>query len=178
MTVSTQTSQLGLVGLAVMGQNLALNIARHGFKISVFNRTTEKVTEFLKTAVKSSDPVRGTMNPKEFVDSLERPRRIVLMVKAGQAVDDTIASLLPFLAKGDLVIDAGNSHPRDTERRVKELADKGLRFAGLGVSGGEEGALNGPSLMPGGTKDVYADLAPILTKIAAQVDDGPCVTYI
>jgi 6-phosphogluconate dehydrogenase len=178
MAVKTQTSQVGLVGLAVMGQNLALNIARHGFPISVFNRTTDKVREFVARDVKKGDPVLGTMSPEELVRSLARPRRVILMVKAGAPVDDTIKSLVPFLEKGDMVIDAGNSHPKDTERRTHELAALGLRFVGMGVSGGEEGALNGPSLMPGGAREAYAELAPILTKIAAQVNDGPCVTYI
>jgi 6-phosphogluconate dehydrogenase len=161
-----------------MGQNLALNIARHGFPISVFNRTTDKVAEFLRNDVKSGDPVHGAMTVEDLVRSLARPRRIVLMVKAGQPVDDTIKTLQPHLQSGDMVIDAGNSHPRETERRSKELEAAGLRFVGMGVSGGEEGALKGPSLMPGGPKAAYLELEPMLAKIAAQVDDGPCVTWV
>ncbi|MCC6669794.1 MAG: NADP-dependent phosphogluconate dehydrogenase [Planctomycetes bacterium] len=171
-------SSIGLVGLAVMGENLALNIASRGFPITVFNRSTDKVSAFLKQRVRPGDPVRGAMSPQEFAASLARPRRILLMVKAGQPVDDTIASLLPHLERGDLIVDGGNSHPRDTERRSRELAAKGFRFFGMGVSGGEEGALKGPSLMPGGPREGYEELKPILTRIAAQVDDGPCVTYI
>ena len=178
MPVTTATSQIGLIGLAVMGQNLALNIARRGFPISVFNRSTDKVTAFLRTEVQKGDPVHGALTVAEFVHSVQRPRRIVLMVKAGAAVDETIRSLVPHLEKGDLIIDAGNSHPRDTERRDQELQALGLRFVGMGVSGGEEGALKGPSLMPGGPRSAFDELEPILTRIAAQVDDGPCVTYI
>jgi 6-phosphogluconate dehydrogenase len=170
-------SQIGLVGLAVMGENLALNIARKGFPISVFNRTTDKVTGFLAERVRG-EVVHGAMSAAEFCASLQRPRRILMMVKAGAPVDATIDMLLPHLEVGDLIVDGGNSHPDDTERRVRALDQKGIRFCGMGVSGGEEGALHGPSLMPGGTPEAYAALAPILTRIAAQVEDGPCVTHV
>ncbi len=173
----TTGSQIGLIGLAVMGQNLALNIARKGFPISVYNRTTTKVDAFLDHHVQD-EPVTGTRSIEEFVQSLAVPRKIIIMVKAGRPVDDTIEQLTPHLDAGDMIIDAGNSHPDDTERRSAEITERGFRFVGMGVSGGEEGALNGPSLMPGGPRDAYDELEPILTKIAAQVDDGPCVTYI
>jgi 6-phosphogluconate dehydrogenase len=171
------THEIGLIGLAVMGENLALNIARHGFPIAVYNRTTDKTTRFVAERVKG-EPVHGAITMAEFAKRLARPRRVIVMVKAGAPVDATIAELAPHLDRGDLVVDAGNSHPRDTERRVHELAARGLRFVGMGVSGGEDGALNGPSLMPGGTKEDYAALAPVLTRIAAKVDDGPCVAHI
>ncbi len=160
-----------------MGQNLALNIARKGFPISVFNRTVEKVDAFMDESV-GAEPVHGAHSIDELVDGLEQPRRILLLVKAGAPVDATIEQLVPHLDQGDMVIDAGNSHPRDTERRSVEMAAGGFRFVGMGVSGGEEGALNGPSLMPGGSADAYEDLAPMLKAIAAQVEDGPCVTHI
>lgn len=170
-------ADVGLIGLAVMGENLALNIARRGIPISVFNRTVDKVTEFAERRVRG-EPVFGATSVEQFVKSLAKPRRVLLMVKAGAPVDDTIATLIPHLEPGDLIVDGGNSHPRDTERRALEIAAHGLQFVGMGVSGGEEGALKGPSLMPGGPADAYALLAPILKKIAAQVDDGPCVTHI
>jgi 6-phosphogluconate dehydrogenase len=173
----TTPSQIGLIGLAVMGENLALNIARRGIPISVFNRTVDKVTEFVERRVRG-EPVFGATSVEQFVKSLAKPRRVLLMVKAGTPVDDTIATLIPHLEPGDLIVDGGNSHPRDTVRRALEIAAHGLQFVGMGVSGGEEGALKGPSLMPGGPADAYALLAPILKKIAAQVDDGPCVTHI
>ncbi len=177
MNHSEARSEVGLIGLAVMGENLALNIAGKGFSISVFNRSSEKVRSFLANRV-SDERVFGAMSIAEFAASLKRPRRIILMVKAGAPVDSTIATLLPHLEPGDMVIDAGNSHPRDSERRSIELEARGLRFVGMGVSGGEEGALKGPSIMPGGTAEAYAELRPLLEKIAAQVDDGPCVTHI
>lgn len=170
-------SQIAVVGLAVMGQNLALNIARNGFPITVYNRSYGKTEATLERAEDGYRMV-GCKTPQEVTESLERPRRLLLLVKAGQPVDDTIATFLPFLDEGDLIIDAGNSHPDETERRSRELAEQGFRFVGMGVSGGEEGALNGPSLMPGGSRDAYDELAPILTKIAAQVEDGPCVTHV
>jgi 6-phosphogluconate dehydrogenase len=167
----------GLIGLAVMGENLALNIERNGFPISVYNRTASVTEKFLETRAKDKN-VKGTFSLEEFVESLERPRKILIMVKAGAPVDAVIDQLKPLLAPGDMVIDGGNSLYRDTERRVQTLESEGFRFIGMGVSGGEEGALNGPSLMPGGTEAAYREIEPIVTKIAAQVDDGPCVTYI
>jgi 6-phosphogluconate dehydrogenase len=169
-------AQIGLIGLAVMGENLALNIEEKGFPIAVFNRTTSKVDDFL--ARNPGKKLIGTHSIEEFVASLERPRRIIVMVKAGSPVDEQMALLRPHLEPGDMVIDAGNSWFLDTERRAKEYAEYGLRFVGMGVSGGEEGARNGPSIMPGGAPEAYEALAPVLTKIAAQVDDGPCVAHI
>lgn len=172
----TQQS-FGVIGLAVMGENLALNVERNGFPISVYNRTPERTNAFMATRAKGKN-VLATYSLEEFVKSLERPRKILIMVKAGAAVDAVIDQLKPLLEPGDIIIDGGNSLYEDTERRTRDLEAAGLRFIGMGVSGGEEGALNGPSLMPGGTKDSYEYLQPILSKIAAQVDDGPCVTYI
>ncbi|MBL8750695.1 MAG: NADP-dependent phosphogluconate dehydrogenase [Planctomycetes bacterium] len=172
-----RTSEICVVGLATMGQNLALNIARNGFPVTVWNRSWDK-TEATLARCKPGWRMVGAKTPQEVAASLKRPRRLLLLVKAGSPVDDTIATFLPFLEAGDLVIDTGNSHPDDTERRARELAGKGFRFVGMGVSGGEEGALNGPSLMPGGERSAYDELAPILKKIAAQVEDGPCVTHV
>lgn len=169
--------KFGVIGLAVMGENLALNVERNGFPISVYNRTETKTKEFMATRA-SQRQVVPTFSPQEFVASLERPRRILMMVKAGSPVDAVIDQLKPLLEPGDILIDGGNSLYEDTERRTKALENEGFRFIGMGVSGGEEGALNGPSLMPGGTSQAYDELAPILTKVAAQVNDGPCVTYI
>jgi len=170
-------SKICVVGLAVMGQNLALNIARNGIPVTVWNRSHDKTEATLARAGKGW-PMFGARTPQEVAASLERPRRLLLLVKAGKPVDDTIAQFLPVLEPGDLIIDTGNSHPDDTERRARELQAKGFRFVGMGVSGGEEGALNGPSLMPGGERSAYDELAPILTRIAAQVEDGPCVTHV
>ncbi len=169
--------QFGLIGLAVMGENLALNVERNGFPVAVYNRTASRTDEFMKERAAGRN-IKPTYSPEELVESLAQPRRIVIMVKAGGPVDAVIQQLKPLLSPGDALIDGGNSLYEDTVRRTTELEAEGLRFIGMGVSGGEEGALNGPSLMPGGTKEAYADLEPILTKIAAQVDDGPCVTYI
>jgi 6-phosphogluconate dehydrogenase len=167
----------GLIGLAVMGENLALNIERNGFPIAVYNRTSAKTDEFMSTRAQGKN-VKAAYSLEEFVQSLERPRKILIMVKAGAPVDYVINDLKPLLQEGDMIIDGGNSLYTDTERRTKELESTGLRYIGMGVSGGEEGALNGPSLMPGGTKEAYDAIEPIVTKIAAQVDDGPCVTFI
>jgi 6-phosphogluconate dehydrogenase len=167
----------GVIGLAVMGENLALNVERNGFPISVYNRSADKTQAFMQERAPGKNVV-AAYSLEEFVASLERPRRILVMVKAGAPVDAVIEQLKPLLDPDDMIIDGGNSLFEDTERRVKELEPTGLGFMGMGVSGGEEGALNGPSLMPGGTRAAYESLAPILTKIAAQVDDGPCVTYI
>ncbi|ADA66325.1 6-phosphogluconate dehydrogenase, decarboxylating [Thermotoga petrophila RKU-10] len=170
-------SSIGLIGLAVMGQNLALNIARKGYKVSVFNRTAQKTEEFVKNRVKGEE-IEPHYDIKDFVESLERPRKIILMVKAGKPVDDTISQLLPYLEPGDLIIDGGNSHYMDTERRFKELSEKGILFLGMGVSGGEYGALYGPSLMPGGSREAYNLVEEILLKIAAKTEEGPCCTYV
>jgi 6-phosphogluconate dehydrogenase len=168
-------AQIGLIGLAVMGENLALNIEEKGFPIAVFNRTVSKVDDLL--AREPGKQLVGAHSIEEFVQALERPRRIIVMVKAGDAVDQQMELLRPLLEPGDIFIDGGNSWFQDTERRSKTYAEAGLHFVGMGVSGGEEGARHGPSLMPGGSEESYQALAPILTKIAAQVDDGPCVTH-
>ncbi|MEL7142666.1 MAG: NADP-dependent phosphogluconate dehydrogenase [Cyanobacteria bacterium J06643_4] len=167
----------GVIGLAVMGENIALNIERNGFPIAVYNRSREKTDAFMKNRAQGKNAV-ATYSLEEFVQNLERPRRILVMVKAGKPVDLVIEGLKPLLDPDDMIIDGGNSLYDDTERRVKDLEAAGFNFIGMGVSGGEEGALNGPSLMPGGSKAAYDAIEPIVTKIAAQVDDGPCVTYI
>ncbi|HIK35737.1 MULTISPECIES: NADP-dependent phosphogluconate dehydrogenase [unclassified Thermosynechococcus] len=167
----------GVIGLAVMGENLALNVERNGFSVAVYNRTPARTEAFMAERA-AGRRFKATYSLEEFVASLSRPRRILAMVKAGKPVDDLIQQLKPLLEPGDILIDGGNSLYRETERRVAEMEAAGLCFFGMGVSGGEEGALNGPSLMPGGSREAYQALEPILTKIAAQVDDGPCVTYI
>jgi 6-phosphogluconate dehydrogenase len=167
----------GLVGLAVMGANLALNIADHGFPIAVYNRTTRVTDEFLAGEAEGK-PVTGARTVKDFVASIQRPRRIIILVKAGPPVDAVIAELRPYLEEGDVIIDGGNSFFQDTIRRDAEFQGTGLHFVGMGVSGGEEGARHGPSLMPGGPRQAYTLLEPALTKVAAQVADGPCVTYV
>jgi 6-phosphogluconate dehydrogenase len=168
--------KIGLVGLGVMGENLALNIEEKGFSIAVFNRSTEKVDEFINKH--SGKKVKGCRAPKELIEGLEKPRRILMMVKAGKPVDDTIESLSHWLDEGDILIDGGNEFFTETVRRGAALEAKKVHYVGMGVSGGEEGARHGPSLMPGGPMAAYEALAPILTKIAAQVDDGPCVDYM
>ncbi len=170
-------SHVGLIGLAVMGQNLALNIERNGFPIAVYNRTAERSREFVDGPARGKQ-VQPTFSPQELVASLERPRRIVMMVKAGAAVDDTIGQLRPHLEPGDILVDGGNSLYTDTERRSTELAEAGFQFVGMGVSGGEEGALWGPSIMPGGPTDGYVALEPILRAISAKSEFGDCVTYV
>jgi 6-phosphogluconate dehydrogenase len=167
----------GVIGLAVMGENLALNVERNGFPVAVYNRSREKTDAFMANRAGGKN-VKAAYTLEEFVASLERPRKILIMVKAGAPVDATIEQLKPLLDEGDILIDGGNSLFTDTERRARDLEAAKFTFIGMGVSGGEEGALNGPSLMPGGTQAAYQFLEPILTKIAAQVDDGPCVTYI
>jgi 6-phosphogluconate dehydrogenase len=167
----------GVIGLAVMGENIALNVERNGFPIAVYNRSREKTDAFMANRAGGRNVV-AAFDLKDFVASLERPRRILVMVQAGKPVDAVIEQLKPLLDEGDIIIDGGNSWFEDTDRRTKELEPTGLRYIGMGVSGGEEGALNGPSLMPGGTDSSYQFLSPIFNKVAAQVDDGPCVTYI
>ncbi|MFP5260542.1 MAG: NAD(P)-binding domain-containing protein, partial [Blastocatellia bacterium] len=178
MTAQTkpELAKIGMVGLAVMGENLALNIARNGFPIAVFNRDTTKVDRFLERA--EGKQVIGAYSIQDFVNSLETPRKIILLVKAGKPVDDVIEQLKPFLGPGDIIIDGGNSFFQDTRRREKELKAEGFNFIGSGVSGGESGALWGPSLMPGGDRAAYEQIRPIWEAIAAKVDDGPCVTYV
>lgn len=171
-------AKIGLIGLGVMGTNLALNIERNGFPIAVYNRTADKTKDFVNGPA-SGKNVFGAETIEELIGMLEKPRRIILMVKAGAPVDSTIDLVKPFLEKGDILIDAGNSFFQDTERRSDTLAKDGLNFFGMGVSGGEEGALWGPSIMPGGQKDCWEALRPILKAIAAKYIDGePCVEYI
>jgi 6-phosphogluconate dehydrogenase len=168
--------QIGVVGLAVMGKNLALNIESRGYRVSIFNRSTEKTKELI--ADYPSARLVGTYSIEEFVISLEKPRKILIMVKAGEATDDTISQLLPYLETGDILIDGGNSLFTDTQRRHQQLTQQGIRFIGAGVSGGEEGALKGPAIMPGGQLDAYTAVEPILTSIAAKVGQDACCTYI
>ncbi|GMB07722.1 NADP-dependent phosphogluconate dehydrogenase [Thermolongibacillus altinsuensis] len=168
--------QIGVIGLAVMGKNLALNIESKGYSVAVYNRSREKTDEFLKEAAGKN--IVGTYSIEEFVNALEKPRKILLMVKAGEATDATIEQLKPYLEKGDILIDGGNTYFKDTQRRNKELAELGIHFIGTGVSGGEEGALKGPSIMPGGQKEAHELVRPIFEAIAAKVDGEPCTTYI
>jgi 6-phosphogluconate dehydrogenase len=167
----TNKADIGLIGLAVMGENLVLNMASHGFTVAVYNRTTEKVDEFLGGRG-TGKSIIGTHSVEELCASLERPRRVMMMVKAGAVVDAVIESLLPHLEPGDIVIDGGNSHYPDSIRRTRELEEKGLLFIGTGVSGGEEGALLGPSIMPGGSSEAWPRVKPIFQAIAARTDDG------
>ncbi len=164
-------ANIGLIGLAVMGENLVLNIESKGYTVAVYNRTTEKVKQFINGRGKDKNII-GTYAIPDFVASLERPRKIMMLVKAGQAVDDFIDLLLPHLDKGDIIIDGGNSHFPDTRRRTKYIESKGLLYVGSGVSGGEEGALNGPSLMPGGSPEAWPHIKNIFQNIAAKVEDG------
>ncbi|WP_075180898.1 NADP-dependent phosphogluconate dehydrogenase [Pantoea sp. 1.19] len=168
--------QIGVVGMAVMGRNLALNIESRGYTVSIFNRSREKTDEVM--AENPGKKLAPFYSVEAFVESLEKPRRILLMVQAGEATDKTIASLIPHLDKGDILIDGGNTFYKDTIRRNKELSEQGFNFIGTGVSGGEEGALKGPSIMPGGQKEAYELVAPILDKIAARADGEACVAYM
>ncbi|KAG6577161.1 6-phosphogluconate dehydrogenase, decarboxylating 2, chloroplastic-like [Cucurbita moschata] len=179
MEASAALSRIGLAGLAVMGQNLALNIAEKGFPISVYNRTTSKVDETVDRAHNEGNlPLFGQYNPRDFVLSIQRPRSVIILVKAGLPVDQTIAALSDHLEPGDAIIDGGNEWYENTERRIAQVSDRGILYLGMGVSGGEDGARHGPSLMPGGSFEAYSNVEDILKKVAAQVDDGPCVTYI
>ncbi|HLL73400.1 MAG TPA: NADP-dependent phosphogluconate dehydrogenase [Pyrinomonadaceae bacterium] len=173
---TTKTAKIGMIGLGVMGENLARNIERNGYSIAVWNREPKKVDEFVERL--EGHEVIGAKTPEEFVKSLERPRKAILLVKAGDPVDWTVDQIKPFLEEGDIIIDGGNSYFMDTERREKALKAEGFNFIGSGVSGGEKGALLGPSLMPGGDRQAYEQIRPIWEAIAAKVDDGPCVTYI
>ncbi|MGH3585844.1 MAG: NADP-dependent phosphogluconate dehydrogenase [Pseudonocardia sp.] len=177
MSVAEGTSRIGVTGLAVMGANLARNIARRGTPVAVHNRTAARTREFMQ-AYGSEGTFTAAESLEEFVAALERPRRIIVMVKAGAPVDGVIEELAPLLDEGDIIIDAGNSHFPDTRRRTQECAARGLRFMGIGVSGGEEGALLGPSIMPGGDPAAYAEVSEILTGIAAQVDGTPCCVHV
>lgn len=172
------SADIGLIGLAVMGQNLVLNINDHGFVVAVFNRTVSKVDTMLQGPAKGTKVI-GTHSLKEFVGTLKKPCRIMMMVKAGEAVDELIEELLPFLESGDILIDGGNSLFTDTNRRVQELEKKGIIFIGAGISGGEEGARNGPSIMPGGNQKGWLAVKPIFQAIAAKADTGePCCDWV
>ncbi|NLC32475.1 MAG: decarboxylating NADP(+)-dependent phosphogluconate dehydrogenase [Clostridiales bacterium] len=170
-------ADIGLIGLAVMGENLVMNMESKGFTVAVFNRTTQKVTDFVQGRAKGKNII-GTYSLEELVDSLEKPRKIMLMVKAGDPVDKFIELLIPLLEDGDIILDGGNSHFPDTARRLEYVESKGLRYIGTGVSGGEEGALNGPSIMPGGSPSAWPLVRPILQAISAQVDGQPCCDWV
>lgn len=169
---------IGLIGLAVMGENLVLNMESKGFSVAVFNRTTSKVDNFINGRAKGKN-ISGCYSIKELIDSLERPRKVMLLVKAGRPVDDFIEMLIPHLEQGDIIIDGGNSHFPDTIRRTKYVESKGLLYIGTGVSGGEEGALKGPSIMPGGSSAAWPSVKPIFQKIAARTNEGePCCDWV
>jgi 6-phosphogluconate dehydrogenase len=171
-------SDIGLIGLAVMGENLVLNMESKGFQVSVFNRSTDKVDNFVNGRAKGKN-IKGTHSLEELVQSLERPRKVMLMIKAGSAVDASIESLIPLLEPGDIIIDGGNTHFPDTDRRTAHVESKGLLYIGTGVSGGEEGALLGPSIMPGGSPDAWPIVKPIFQGISAKVEDGtPCCDWV
>jgi len=177
-TMQNGTCDIGLIGLAVMGQNLVLNMNDHGFKVAVFNRTVSKVDDFLKDEAKGTQVV-GAHTIEEFVADLKSPKRVMFMVKAGDTVDQMIDHVTPLLSKGDIIIDGGNSLFTDTNRRTKSLAEKGILYVGTGVSGGEEGARHGPSIMPGGNKEAWPHVKDIFQAIAAKVDDGtPCCDWV
>src|SRR5438067_6602086 len=172
----TQLAQFGVIGLGVMGENLALNVEEHGFRVAVWNLEPEWTDRFVQK--NSAKQVVGTKTLADFVKSIARPRAMLMMIKAGDPVDMTLEKLAPLMEAGDIVIDGGNSWFKDTQRREKALRQKNLNFFGMGVSGGEDGARHGPSLMPGGAPDAYEHMKAVLQSIAAQVDDGPCVTYV
>lgn len=171
-------ADIGLAGLAVMGENLVMNMESKGFVVAVYNRTVEKVKIFVEERAKDKNII-GTYSIREFVSSLKKPRKIMLMVKAGKPVDEFIEQLIPYLEKGDIIIDGGNSHFPDTIRRTKYVEEKGFLYIGTGVSGGEEGALKGPSIMPGGSPQAWPHVKPILQAIAAKMEDGtPCCDWV
>ena len=171
-------SDIGVIGLAVMGENLVLNMESKGFTVSVYNRTVLKVDTFMQSRAKNKN-IFGAHSLEEFVHSLESPKKIMLMIKAGEAVDKMIDELIPFLSPGDIIIDGGNSHYEDTERRVLYVESKGLFYIGTGVSGGEEGALKGPSMMPGGSIEAWEKVKPIFTSICAKTESGePCCDWV
>ena len=171
-------SDIGVIGLAVMGENLVMNMESHGFTVSVFNRTVEKVKNFAEGRAKGLNIVPA-YSMEELVSQLKKPRKIMMMVKAGKPVDDNIEKLLPLLEPGDIIIDGGNSHFPDTQRRCDYVESKGMLYIGCGVSGGELGALKGPSLMPGGSAAAWEQVRPILQAIAAKTEDGtPCCQWV
>ncbi|MCA9204683.1 MAG: NADP-dependent phosphogluconate dehydrogenase, partial [Planctomycetales bacterium] len=173
-------ADFGLIGLAVMGENLALNVESRGYRVAVFNRTTEKVDDFIAGRAAGKNFL-GCHSVEEMVKNLKRPRKVMMLVKAGPAVDALIEQLTPLMEPGDIIIDGGNTHYADTERRTKDVEAKGLLFVGSGVSGGEEGALKGPSLMPGGSEAAWEHIKPIFQSIAAKVgpnEDIPCCEWV
>src|SRR6056297_163062 len=173
-----EKADIGLIGLAVMGENLVLNMERNGYTVAVYNRTVEKVDKFVNGRGKDKNFI-GAKSVEEFVAALERPRKVMLLVKAGKPVDDFIEMVLPHLEEGDIIIDGGNSHYPDTIRRTKYVEEKELLFIGTGVSGGEEGALNGPSIMPGGSDAAWPHVKEIFQSISAKVEDGtPCCDWV
>ncbi len=171
------TADLGLIGLAVMGQNLVLNMADHGYTVAVYNRTAQRTEEFIAGPA-ADTTVIGTDSLEQFVSTLQRPRRVMLMVQAGAPVDAVIDGLIPLLEPGDIIIDGGNSNYMDSNRRMETLAEQGLLFVGAGISGGEEGARTGPSIMPGGHEEAWPHLRPIFEAVAARVDGVPCVRWM
>jgi len=175
--MNTNQCDIGMIGLGVMGENLVLNMESKGFSVAVFNRTAEVTDKFAAGRAKGKN-IQAMHTMEEFVGALKKPRIAMMMVKAGPPVDSVISQLAPLLEKGEVIIDGGNSLFTDTQRREKELAEKGIHFVGMGVSGGEEGALKGPSLMPGGSRESWEIIAPIFRKIAAQVDGEPCCRYM
>ena len=173
-----QLSDIGLIGLAVMGENLVLNMESKGFRVSVYNRSAQKVDEFLAGRAKGKN-ITGTHSVKELISTLKRPRKVMMMIKAGPAVDEMIETVLPFLENGDIIIDGGNTHFPDTNRRATYVESMGLLYIGTGVSGGEEGALLGPSIMPGGSIKAWPEIRPLFQAIAAKVEDGtPCCDWV
>lgn len=171
-------ASIGVIGLAVMGENLVLNMERNGYTIAVFNRTTDRVDNFINGRAKGKNII-GTHSLAELVGSLEKPRKVLMMIKAGSAIDELISVLVPLMEKGDIIIDAGNSYFEDTERRTKKTEEQGLLYIGTGVSGGEEGALNGPSIMPGGSERAWQSVKQLFQTIAAKPEDGkPCCDWI
>jgi 6-phosphogluconate dehydrogenase len=177
MAATSPSAEIGVTGLGVMGRNLARNFARHGYRTALHNRTTAKTDEIMREFGHEGTFVPAH-TPQEFVQSLERPRRLVIMVNAGPATDAVIDEFAPLLESGDMIIDGGNAHFKDTRRREAKLREQGIHFVGMGVSGGEEGALNGPSIMPGGSNESAKSLMPMLETIAAQVDGVPCTTHV
>ena len=175
--MSSAKAQIGVTGLAVMGRNLARNLARNGFSVALHNRTQARTDALVEEFGSEGDFVPST-DLAGFVESLEQPRKIIILVKAGAPTDAVIDELVPLIDEGDIVVDAGNAHFADTLRREKALSDKGIHFVGMGVSGGEEGALNGPSIMVGGSDHAYERLGPVVESIAAQVDGTPCAAHL
>ncbi|HZK21961.1 MAG TPA: decarboxylating NADP(+)-dependent phosphogluconate dehydrogenase [Oscillospiraceae bacterium] len=172
-----KASDIGLIGLAVMGENLVMNMESKGFSVSVYNRTADKVKNFVNGRAKGKN-ITGTYSLKELISTLKKPRKVMMMIKAGSAIDDMIERLIPLLESGDIIIDGGNSHFPDTVRRTKYVESKGLLYIGTGVSGGEEGALKGPSMMPGGSKEAWESVKPIFQSISAKVDGVPCCDWV